>query len=122
MSLCEIKLRKILNVSEFDEIHVDEVKNYDYWKYRICFKNIIFFYKNPNKIVLGYKIKIYNGSYINFPVIGCRNIKLKQKLKKEIIIYKKKIDKRKQFTKYLILIKYSNLPIEMIDKILFYYN
>lgn len=122
MSLCEIKLRKILNVSEFDEIHVDEVKNYDYWKYRICFKNIIFFYKNPNKIVLGYKIKIYNGSYINLPVIGYRNIKLKQKLKKEMLIYKKNFDKKKKFNKYLILIKYSNLPIEMIDKILFYYN
>ena len=122
MSLCEIKLRQILNVHEFEEIDISQLKNSDYWTYKTCVKNITFFYKNTDKIVIGYKIKIYDNSEIILPVIGHRDIKLRQNLKKELIQYIKILENKTKLKKYLILIKYSNLPIEMINRIMFYYT
>ena len=79
--------------------------------------NISYFKMTNNILCIGFTINTIDGD-ITIPVIGMKHIRIKNDIKNDLQNYIPKLEKKRKFLKYLLLIKYSNLPTEMIDKIM----
>lgn len=110
----DITIRRILNVKKYISVNKNSFPNIK--------ENYVYFYTTDdrNKICIEFLINTIYGD-ITIPVIGMKDIRIKKNIKYELNKYIYKLEKKRKFTKYLILIKYSNMPNEMIDKILYYY-
>lgn len=112
-TISDIKLRKLLNVYDY---YTDSSNNIcKYVNPKTNNIDISFYYKNIDVIVLGYKIKTIDGIY-EVNVFGMRHIRKKKSLLDELINENKLIYKWKKEKKEL-LIKYTQLPIEIINLI-----
>lgn len=107
----DITIRHILNVKKYNTIYKTELPKKS---------NISYFKMTNNILCIGFTINTIDGD-ITIPVIGMKHIRIKNDIKNDLQNYIPKLEKKRKFTKYLILIKYSNLPTEMIDKIFYYY-
>lgn len=105
-------IRRIFNVKKCKTICITEYPNKS---------NILYFKINKNILCIGFIINTIDGD-ITIPVIGMKHIRIKNDIKNDLQIYIPKLEKKRKFLKYLLLIKYSNLPIEMIDKIMRFYS
>ncbi len=112
-TISDIKLRKFLNV--FDYITDSSDNIYKYVNPKTNNIDISFYYKNIDVIVLGYKIKTIDGIY-TIGVFGMKHIRKKKSLLDELLNENNLIDKWKVEKKKL-LIKYTQLPIEIINLI-----
>lgn len=109
----DIKLRRLLNVYDY---HTDSSDNiYKYVNPKTNNIDISFYYKNIDVIVLGYKIKTIDG-ICKVDVFGMRHIRKKKSLLNELLNENKLIDIWKK-EKRALLIKYTELPIEIINLI-----
>ena len=114
-------ITRILNVIDYESINGKQLRKLNHDKQKMT--KIISFYVGKNskyKYKIGYIIDTIDGK-ISFPIQNGNEIRLKYNIKKELFRVYPKLEKEKKLKKYLILIKYSNLPIEMIDKIMSYY-
>ena len=114
-------ITKIFNVIDYETINNKELKKLSPNKQKMT--KIISFYvgkKNKFKYKIGYIVDTIVGKYI-IPIQNGNEIRQKYNIKKELLKIYPKLEEKKKFKKYLILIKYSNLPIEIIDKIINYY-
>jgi hypothetical protein len=117
MYIDDITIRKILNIKKFDIVNINDniLKN----KREKKLNNIVSFYLTNDRNIscIGFIIDTIDGEF-TIPVIGMKNIRKKRLIKKELLLY---IFQKHKKQKYNILIKYTNLPIEIIDKIMIYY-
>ena len=109
----DISIRNILNIKDYLLIPYPEIYNKEN-----CNKS--FFYMDNYNICIGFKIDTIDGE-LNIPVIGMKNIRLKRKIKYDLQKYHIQLKKKRKLKSYLILLNYTNLPIELIDKIISYY-
>lgn len=109
----DITIRNILNIKDYLLIPYSEI-----YKKENCNKS--FFYMDNYKICIGFKIDTIDGK-ITIPVIGMKNIRLRRRIKYDLQKYHIQLNKKKKLKSYLILLNYTNLPIELIDKIISYY-
>tara|TARA_B100000795_G_C22775416_1_gene429813 strand:- start:489 stop:824 length:336 start_codon:yes stop_codon:yes gene_type:complete len=110
INLDDINIRPILNIKEYILINSQNI-------YKCEKKKISYFYVNDTKICIGYLL--YNNIII--PVIGMKDIILRKKLKNELSKCKKKMEIKKKFNNYIFLIHYTNLPYEILEKIMYFY-
>lgn len=113
MILDDINIRKILQIYDYD--YQDRNLDYIYRK-----KKIPYWYQNNTQIVVGFYINSISGLQWT-PVISWRHIILKSYIAHEIpsqinIIKIKRKEKIKN-----ILLNNSELPLEIIDLILYFY-
>ena len=111
--ICDIRLRKFLNVFDYLTDSSDNI--YKYVNPKTNNIDISFYYKNIDVIVLGYKIKTIDGIY-TIDVFGMKHIRKKRCLLEELLNENNLIDKWKREKKELLL-KYTQLPIEIINLI-----
>ena len=111
--ICDIRLRKFLNVSDYLTDSSDNI--YKYVNPKTNNINISFYYKNIDVIVLGYIIKTIDGIY-TIDVFGMKHIRKKRSLLDELLNENNLIDKWKREKKELLL-KYTQFPIEIINLI-----
>ena len=118
MYLCDITLRKILNIKKYELINSNELPLLKNERERRL-SDITSFYLTLKKNIscIGFIIDTINGEHI-IPVIGMRHIRIKIKLKNDLQKY---IYQKSKMKKYNLLLEYSNLPIEIIDRIIYYY-
>lgn len=119
--LTVFNITRILNIIDYECINKTQLKNIEKKNQR--FIKIISFYvgkTNRYQYKIGYIINTVYGK-ISYPIQNGNEIRQKYKIKKELLQVFPKIENRKKFKKYLIFIKYSSLPIEIIDKIWLYY-
>ena len=107
----DIVIRQILNVKEYIVIPYEKMFDKD-------FSYDTFFLRN--NICVEFKINTINGDII-IPVIGMKHIRIKLRIKYDLQIYHKKLKKKRKINNYLILLYYTGLPVELINKIISYY-
>ena len=81
--------------------------------------DVSYFYINNNTLCIGFLIKTSYGD-INIPVIGMKHIRVKNNIKNDLLEYLPKLEKKIHFNNYLLLLHYTNLPHEIIEKIMFF--
>ena len=79
-----------------------------------------YFYTDYNTICIGYLINTING-VLSIPIISMKDIRSNINIKYDLIEYIPKLEKKRKLNNYLFLIRYSNLPIEMIEIIMSFY-
>jgi hypothetical protein len=110
----DIIIREILNIQEYITISKNKFINNN------SYKNVSYFYINSNTICIGFLIKT-NYKDITIPIITMKDIRIKINLKLDLLKYINFYKKKKKINNYLILIYYTTLPIEMINKIMSFY-
>jgi hypothetical protein len=114
-------ITKIFNVIDYETISNKQLKKLSVNKQKMT-KIISFYIGKTNKYIykIGYIVNTIDGRYI-IPIQNGNEIRQKYNIKKELLKVYPKIEEKRKSKKYLILIKYSNLPVEVIDKIMEYY-
>lgn len=108
----DINIRSILNVNQY-------ISDKKYNLNKIKQKKIKYFSLNDNDLCIGYLIKTINEDKI-IPVIGMDDINLKKNLNSELFKFIPKFEKKRQINSTILLIYYTNLPLEMIEKIAYH--
>ena len=112
----DVTIRRILNVQEYITIPSTEMPNRN--GIEPSLSDVSYFYINNNTLLcIGFLIKTSYGD-INIPVIGMKHIRVKNNIKNDLLEYLPKLEKKRQFNYYLLLLHYTNLPHEMIEKII----
>lgn len=109
----DISIRNILNIKDYLLIPYSEIN-----KKENC--NQSFFYMDNHTICIGFRIDTIDGEII-IPVIGMKNIRLKRRIQYDLQKFHIELNKKRKLKSYLTLLNYTNLPIELIDKIISYY-
>ena len=109
----DITIRNILNIKDYLLIPYLEIYNKEN-----CKKS--FFYMDNYNICIGFKIDTIEGEVIT-PIIAMKNIRLKRRIKYDLQKYHIQLNKKRKLKSYLILLNYTNLPIELINKIISFY-
>ena len=122
-AICDIKMRQILNVKTYVTTDKDKFfekhninNNYDYQS----FSNITFFHMNNKEVCTEFSINTDYGDF-TIPVLGMKHLQFKKKIKNDLLNYLPDFEKKIKHKYYLILIKFTNLPIEMIEHIIYYF-
>jgi hypothetical protein len=106
----DITIRHILNVQEYITISNGVEQS---------LRDITYFYINDNTLCIGFLINTIYGE-VTVPVIGMKHIRVKNNIKYDLLEYLPKLEKKRKLNSYLILLYYTNLPLEMIEKIMFF--
>ena len=126
----DITIRHILNVNGLVLLDIKSiVPNWNGANYSNKLKikrnfvlpnNQSFFWQNDNQICVGFKIDTIIGR-IEIPMISMKNIRIKKRISLDLNNYFPKFKKREKLNKLLILINYTQLPIEIIEYIMCFY-
>jgi hypothetical protein len=116
-SFNDVSIRTILNIKDYVKIPSQNINKKSNEQ---LLSKITYFYIDDYTVCIGFLINTINGD-ITIPVIGMEHIRLKNNLRNDLLEFIPRLKKKRKLNAYIFLIRYCNLPIEMIDMIMLYY-
>ncbi len=116
----DIKIREILQVKELQIEPVEAIEKMHNSEDLYSLRNFTYFKQSQKTICTGFLISTIDGM-ISIPVIGMKHIRVKTAIKKELINYIPTFKLKHKKKYYLLLLHYTDLPIEIIQYIMKFY-
>ena len=118
--LNDIKIRKILQVKELQIEPIEVIQRMNNSKDCNSLNNFTYFKQGNTTICTGFMISTID-SIITIPVIGMKHIRVKTKIKNELVNYIPRFKLKQNKKNCLLLLHYTDLPIEIIQYIINFY-
>ena len=112
----DIKIREILKVEAYQKEPIKTLAGIKKDGNVNQFSRFTYFYLDNQTICTGFIISTIDGK-ICIPVLSMEHIRMKTQIKNQIITYLPHFEKRKRLKISIYLLYYTNLPIEIIQKI-----
>ena len=116
----DIRIRKILNIEGLYCQSIELLYQLKGYSHINPLANFTYFYQINNTICTGFTISTIDGK-ICIPVIGMKHITAKIEIKNSLINYLPQFKQKHHRNKELLLLYYTDLPIEIIKYIMSFY-
>ena len=116
----DIKIRKILQVQDLQIESIELITKMNNSEDCNSLNNFTYFKQGNTTICTGFMISTIN-SIITIPVIGMKHIRVKTKIKNELVNYIPRFKLKQNKKNFLLLLHYTDLPVEIIQYIMKFY-